>query len=362
MSHSQLPSTLHQLLVGATPGDAITDQALLLRRWLREWGVQSDIFAEHIHPQLEGDVRPFTQYRPARQPWVIYHHSIGSDMVENLLARSQPIILIYHNVTPPEFFAQVDPAWTARSARGQAQTAALRAHTSLALADSAYNARELEKLGYEETAVLPITLDTAAYDLPLNPDLVEMLAQKRPLLLFVGRLAPNKRQEDLIKLLYYYRRIQPQAHLLLVGDRWVVGYDQWLESLAADWGLADGVTLLGKVSQADMVTCYRQADLYVSMSEHEGFGKPFIESMYLDLPILAYGAASVPDTLGASGVQFQRKDFERLAELVDILVTDSALRQRLIAGQRQQLQQFLPETAVQLFRQQLLTLKKRDAG
>jgi L-malate glycosyltransferase len=353
MSHSQLPATLHQLLVGATPGDAITDQALLLRQWLRDWGVPSDIFATHIHPQLEGEIRPYSHYRPARQPWVIYHHSIGSDLADDLLARSQQIILIYHNVTPPEFFAQVDPAWAARSARGQAQTAALRPHTALALADSAYNAGELEKLGYEETAVLPITLNTAAYDLPSNPELAATLADKRPLLLFVGRIAPNKRQEDLIKLLYYYRRLQPQAHLLLVGDRWMVGYDQWLESLAADWGLSDGVTLLGKVSQTDLVTCYREADLYISMSEHEGFGKPFIESMYHDLPILAYSATSVPDTLAGAGVQFQQKDFERLAELVDILTTDDTLRQRLVAGQRQRLEQFLPETAAQIFRQQL---------
>jgi L-malate glycosyltransferase len=126
MSHSQLPTTLHQLLVGATPGDAITDQALLLRQWLREWGMRSDIFATHIHPQLEGEIRPYSQYRPTRQPWVIYHHSIGADLVDDLLARTQQIILIYHNVTPPEFFTQVDPAWAARSARGQAQTAALR--------------------------------------------------------------------------------------------------------------------------------------------------------------------------------------------------------------------------------------------
>ncbi len=359
MSHSQLPTTLHQLLVGATPGDAITDQALLLRQWLREWGVQSDIFAEHIHPHVDGEIRPFIQYRPTNQPWVIYHHSIGSDLADALLTRPQQIILIYHNVTPPEFFDHIDPAWAARAARGQAQTATLRAHTALALADSAYNARELEKVGYEETAVLPITLNTKAYDLPSNPELVASLAQKRPLLLFVGRIAPNKRQEDLIKLLYYYRRIRPQAHLLLLGDRWVVGYDKWLESLVADWGLADGVTLLGKVSQTDLVTCYREADLYVSMSEHEGFGKPFIESMYHDLPILAYSAASVPDTLAEAGVQFQQKDFERLAELVDILVSDSALRQRLIVKQQQRLQQFLPQTAARIFQEQLATLKER---
>jgi glycosyltransferase involved in cell wall biosynthesis len=106
-------------------------------------------------------------------------------------------------------------------------------------------------------------------------------------------------------------------------------------------GLSDALTLTGKVSQQDMVTYYRHAGLYVSMSEHEGFGKPLVESMYLGLPILAYAAASVPYTLGDAGVKFHGKNFERLAELVDILMEDEALRARVVSAQRQKVQDYL---------------------
>ena len=198
--------------------------------------------------------------------------------------------------------------------------------------------------------MLPIVLDPDQYNLPDNPALVRRLqAHGGPILLFVGRLAPNKRQEDLLKLLYCYRRLRAGAHLLLVGDRWDMGYDGWVERLALDLQLDDAVTITGKVSQQDMVTCYRHADLYVSMSEHEGFGKPLVESMLLDLPVLAYAATSVPYTLGPAGVKFYEKDFERLAELVDILVDDHSLRERFIAAQRRHVQQFLEPHVRSLF-------------
>src|SRR5262249_30873453 len=148
------------------------------------------------------------------------------------------------------------------------------------------------------TGVLPISLDPARYALPPNPELRARFEPGGPLLLFVGRLVPNKRQEDLIKLLYFYRRIEPAARLLLAGDPWGPAYAQWLRELAAYLGLQEAVLFAGHISQADLVTYYGLADLYVSMSEHEGFGKPLIESMYLGLPVLAYGATAVRGTLG----------------------------------------------------------------
>ena len=334
--------TVHQILTGAAHGDAITDHALIIRRWLREMGLESHIYALHIHSGIEDEVRPLVSYRPGKHDrWVIYHHSIGSDAADLLQRYEQKLILIHHNVTPPAFFAKVDPAWAARARRGQQQLEALLPQTELALADSAFNELELQAAGYGNTAVLPITLPENQYTLPLNQALAEKLQHKGPNLLFVGRLASNKRQEDLVKLLYYYRRIQPDAQLILVGDRWTIKYDKWVETLAADLGLADQVTLTGKVSQQDMITYYKTADLYISMSEHEGFGKPLIESMYLNLPVLAYACTSVPYTMGNSGVLFHQKDYERLAELVDMLIIDQPLRQRIIAQQQQRVQTFL---------------------
>ena len=323
--------SLHQVLAGATIGDAITDHAFLIRDWLRELGFSSDIYALHIHPSVANEVRPLAFFKAKySHKFVIYHHSIGSDCVDFLLRQNVKLILIHHNVTPPRFFDNINPAWGQMATLGQMQLATIQPHTVLALADSAYNELELQELGFVQTAVLPITLNEKDLNLPNNQQLEHKLAVIQPYLLFVGRLAPNKKQEELVQLLYYYRRIQPDAQLILVGDRWDLKYDLWVEQIAADFGLADAVTLTGKVSQQDLVTYYRQAALYISMSEHEGFGKPFIESMYLGLPVLAYGVTSVPYTLGKAGVQFLRKDYERLAELANILISDNELRQRLV--------------------------------
>jgi glycosyltransferase involved in cell wall biosynthesis len=333
---------LNQIIVGAGPGDAITDHALLIRRWLRDFGFTSEIFAEYIHPAVAPEVRPIATYRPGRsEPWLILHHSIGSPIVERV-ARLQPrLILVYHNITPPEFFAPIDPAWAERMALGRQQLDLLRPRTGLALADSPYNEQELQAAGFAPTGVLSISLDEQNYNQPANEKLLADLRQRGPTLLFVGRLSPNKKQEDLVKLLYYYRRIEPDARLILVGDRWLLNYDNWLEDFARSLDLGDALTLTGHVSQQDMITYYRAADLYVSMSEHEGFGKPLLESMYLGLPVLAYAASAVPATLGDAGVLFHQKDYEWLAELVDILVKDNEWRQRLIGRQRQRVQSFL---------------------
>lgn len=224
---------------------------------------------------------------------------------------------------------------------GERQLRQLKPHVELALAVSGFNDLELHHAGYDNTGVMPIALERKLYDIPSNKALAASMASEGPKLLFIGRLSPNKKQEDLVKLLYFYHRIEPDARLILVGDPWVVKYDQWVLNLAADLGLAGNVTLTGKVSQQDMVTYYRNADLFISMSEHEGFGKPFIESMYLELPILAFDSTAVPYTLGEAGVLFGRKNFDDLAELVDILISDHDLRQRIIAKQRQRARSFL---------------------
>lgn len=335
-------TALHQFLPGARSGDAITDQALMMRRWLRDMGYTSQIFAQHIDPDVEAEILPLSRYRRAPdETWAIYHHSIGCDVPAFLKGRKLQLILIYHNITPPEFFAGVDPLMAYQLRLGQAQLAELQPITRLALADSSYNAIDLRVAGYEKRAVLPITLQPRRYDIAVNPDLAARLATTGPNLLFIGRLAPNKAQADLIILLHFLRRIHPAGHLYLVGDRGGMGYDEWLEQLAQELGVAEHVTLTGKVSHEDMVTYLKGADLYVSMSEHEGFGVPLIESMYLGLPVMAFGAAAVPETLDKAGLLFFDKDYERLAELAQLVLADEALRRRLIAAQRRRVQAFL---------------------
>jgi glycosyltransferase involved in cell wall biosynthesis len=250
-------------------------------------------------------------------------------------------LLIYHNITPSDFFQPFDPLLASQTRRGREQLQHLRKRTLLALGDSFFNEAELRQVGYVHTGVLPIVLDPAQYDLEPNLDLLNRYRGGGVKLLFVGRLAPNKRQEDLIKLLWYYRRIDPEARLFLVGSPGASSYPEWLQELTEMLNLTEAVVFTGRVSQKDLVTYYRLANIYVSMSEHEGFGKPLIESMYFGIPVLAYASAGVPETMGGAGVLFRRKDYEALAELIDIIVKDETLRNRIVARERERVKEFL---------------------
>jgi glycosyltransferase involved in cell wall biosynthesis len=355
--------TLHQITDAAAPGDAVSDQVFAIRRWLRELGFNSEIFSAHSRKELTSEVKLLGRYRPNRsERYLIYHHGIGSEAVEQLVAWNLPLILIYHNITPPEFYQDVDPALASQLIAGRSQLATLRGLTSLALGDSHYSIKELAELGYENTGVLPIFLNESEYDLPSNPAVAERFRDHGPVILFVGRLAPNKKQEDLIKLLHFYRRVRPGASLVLVGSIHHRDYMVWLQELCRTLDLEDAVHFTGHVSQQDMVTYYRLADLYVSMSEHEGFGKPLIESMYLDLPLMAYASSAVPFTMGEAGVLFHRKEFEALAELADMLVTDMALREQIIVRQRERVQDFLEESVKGQLQQILKELNFLPSG
>lgn len=335
--------TLHQIIIGATRGDAITEQALLFRRWLRELGYESDLFAETVDISAKDDVRPFAEFRPRpAETRVIYHHSIGSAAADHLLTLPLRVIMVYHNVTPPGFFNSVNPKLVRQMQQGRDQLPRLRERVDFAIADSEYNQRELCAAGYMRTGVVPFPIDQR-FDVAPHAELIQQLSAYRgPTLLFVGRLVPNKRQDDLIKLLYFYRRFEPKARLMLVGSAWPLEYEQWLRGFAADLGLREAVHFAGHISQPDrLMAYYRAASVYVSMSEHEGFGRPLIESMYVGLPVLAYAEAAVPDTLGEAGLLFRRKHFEALAEVTDMLVHDTVLRERLIARQRLRAQTFL---------------------
>lgn len=335
-------AVLHQFAEGAAPGDAITGQMFSIRQWLRDAGYTSEIFAASIHPALAGEVGDALRYRPKPgETQAVYHHSIGSAVADHLRQLPLRLLLIYHNVTPPGFFQQSDPGLAAQLQRGIDQLPGLREQSGLALGDSNFNTAALVEAGFTRTGTLPLPLDEAQYQETDDPAVLATLGERGACLLFVGRLAPNKRQDDLVKLLHHLRRIRPESRLALVGSLWSPPYVRWLRDLVRSLGLEEAVIFAGHASQQAMVTYYRHAALYVSMSEHEGFGKPLVESMYFDLPVLAYASTGVPDTLGGAGVLFHDKHFEALAEVADLLIHDAALRGRVLARQQARLQSFL---------------------
>ena len=162
--------------------------------------------------------------------------------------------------------------------------------------------------------------------------------------MFVGRLSPNKRFEDIILTFYHIKKfVRPDARLLLVGSvQKMTPYFEFLQALVSRLGLSD-VVFTGHVSTSQLVAYYQCASVYLSMSEHEGFCVPLLECMHFGVPVVAYKAAAVPETLGGSGILVTDKNYVAVAELVGLLVEDGGLRDQVVARQRERLCDFLPE-------------------
>ncbi len=351
-------SGVHQLVVSATPGDAIYDYAALIRETLRGWGYRSELYAANVAPALEGEARYFTRYRPRPDDVVLFHYSIGSELSSFVQELPCSTVLIYHNVTPPEYVEQFSGEMTRQVRVGREELPAFKESVRLALGVSEYNRRELVTLGFPRTGILPLVLNEGAYELAPNEALLNAYDDGSVNLLFVGRVSANKRHDDVLKIFHYYRQIRPESRLFFVGKPWdpAARYENWLRGIVDYLGMGEAVVFTGHVPFRDMVTYYRLADVFVCMSEHEGFGKPLIESMYFDLPVVAYAAAGVPGTLADAGVLVHRKEYPLIAEMIELLVTDGELRETILEGQRRRLQDFRQKTMVALLREHLAPL------
>jgi L-malate glycosyltransferase len=351
--------TLHQLVPNLAFGDAISQQALTLRRILREAGVRSEIFAEHVDARLSGEARSHREIRQTAgdDAAVLYHFSIGSELTDLYRLLPGPRVLVYHNITPPEFFRGVNPQVAALCARGRDELAALRTHATLALADSEFNRRELAELGFARTSVFPIVLDPQRLQFRPVARLERPYRDGHVNFLHVGRLVPNKRIEDLLKVFYFYRRrINPESRLFLVGiDTDMEIYSVALRQLIHDLELS-GVAFAGRVTQRELVTYYRLAHVYLCMSEHEGFCAPLVEAMHFGVPVIAYAAGAVPETLGDAGALVMRKDFAEIAELSALICEDGELREEMAVAGRARAASFLPQALAPRLRELLEAL------
>jgi glycosyltransferase involved in cell wall biosynthesis len=341
-------------------GDAIGDSARLMRDAFRAWGHEADVYALELDADLEGDGLRFSEWRAGGpRDVVILHYALPSPLTAALREHKGQRVLLHHNITPPEFFVGWDEELVRICAIGREELKTLAGHVDLGLADSEFNRQELEALGFGRTGVLPIYLDFRRYRERPNPVLRRMLEDGRTNLLFVGRVAPNKRHADLIRLASYWKRfISPDVRLVLVGKlprrR---EYMDSLQSLFFEEGFTPGEVLFtGHVAHDDLLASYAAAHVFVSMSEHEGFGVPLVESMLMRVPVVAYRCTAVGDTLGRAGVQFREKRLAEMAETAHLLAGDAALRERVLEGQDQRLASFTPAAVEAALRGYLETL------
>ena len=328
----------------AHQGDAIGDSARRVRALLREAGHQSELYALTMDDALRDDVRPFADPAATRGDLTIFHYALPSPMTDAFGRLPHGRVLQYHNVTPASFFAPYDPEMFRLAVLGRRELGTLAGRVDLALGDSEYNRRELEALGFRRTGVLPIAVDTARLTgAPRVPALEHLLDDGLVNFLFVGRIAPNKRIEDHLKLAEHYKRYVDAYYRFIFVGRYdgVPRYYAMVRALLAEYRmLGERFIFTGPVPDAELAAYYRAASVYVSLSEHEGFCVPLVEAMAMDVPVLAFAAGAVPDTLGGAGVQFWPKDLEQAAELLGLLAFDDRVRDPILDQQRRRLDAF----------------------
>ena len=322
----------------------MSNHVFALRDRARAWGYASEAYAIEAKPGVEDTVLPYRRLFRTVQPddLLLLHYSIGNEVFAQLAKLPCRKVLVYHNVTPPEFFSGINPHAAAFARLGRDQLASLAPNVELAIGVSEFNRRELELAGFTNTITVPILIDWSALAVAPDPGVRAAWDGAAPKLLFVGRISPNKRQDELIRALAYYRRcIDPDATLLLVGSfRDQPQYHQRLRALATSLGLDGAVVVTGPVGLAQLVAYYSVGSVYLSLSEHEGFGVPLLEAMHLGTPVVALDTSAVGETVGSGGILLPKKDLALAAETCGVVVERSALRASLVAAGHRRAEEF----------------------
>ncbi len=332
--------SIHQFHPACLAGDGVTNGMFFTQRLLRSLGFESEIYCEHIPPDLQDTVRHVTQLGLVSDYLLLVHHSLGYENHFWLDALAVPKVMVYHNITPEQYLPEAGPL-RRLSLLGREQLCVWMPQFLGGIGDSAINSEELRQAGFKTLETIPLLVDVDKVRRgATNPDL---LASLRGVvnILFVGRVCENKHQLQLLEMLAELKKTYCQpVRLILAGATTSFDYARRMQEQIDALGLTEQVLLTGKVANEDLLTYYRAADVFVSMSQHEGFGMPLIEAMLFDVPVLAHAASGVPDTMGCGGLLLQEFDPKAMAALVHTVLTEPALRRQVIAGQRRNLARF----------------------
>jgi glycosyltransferase involved in cell wall biosynthesis len=318
----------------------VGNQVRYLQSLLRAWGYASEVYASQWDEECGGQVRPADAWpKEAREDSVLLiHHSFESRLVPLIARGPGRKVLVYHNVTPAPLFEGFDRKVAAACEAAREELLALRPLVEAAFAYSHFSAEELTAAGFARVDVLPFALDWSAFHAPADPAFEAEFDDGCVNILFVGRAVPSKRIDDVMRVFAAYQRLyQPRSRLLIAGylNR-ETPYGTYLHGVKELLG-AERIHLLGRVSASQLSACYSVATAYLSMSRHEGFGVPLLEAMERGVPVVAYGAAAVPETMGGAGLATRTRDPVEVAQLLAVLEREPKLRAKVLAGQRARL-------------------------
>jgi glycosyltransferase involved in cell wall biosynthesis len=338
---------VHQVLSGAGPHDAVTAQALAFRALFRAWGWGGRDVAAEIDPRVGNAVAPLRALAPLQHDVLLIHYSAYAPKLRGVLDMPQRKLLISHNITPARWFWDHDPQAGVVCALGRKQLPEFAAAVDLAAGVSLYNARE-----FGSDLVIPILFDPArlgaARDgVPAPP----------PMILFVGRLAPHKRQDAVVRAFELFRRRHaPDARLVLVGAPINMRYEQAMRALVAE--LSPGhVTIESGLSREQLADRYGSAHAFLCLSEHEGFCIPLLEAFHFGLPVIARPVGGVPEVAGDAALLLGEDDGEDVAaELLALAVWDGELRGVLRERAAARVAAYAPEPTACKLREALQSL------
>lgn len=337
--------SVFQLIDALDFGDAVSNHCLEISKILSNNKYNNRIFSKYAHEKMMDFRKDIKELKVNKNDIVIFHFSGKSNFVNLVKALNCKKILIYHNITPHSFFVGMEPHYT-HCLEGRQQLADLVGQFEYYLGDSEFNVEELIALGCSPTGVLPIFVDIKVKEIEHNRNAMRTLKSTAPKFLFVGRVAPNKKHEDVMKVFeYYYTFINRNASLYFVGN--YESYQDYYASLyeyKSKLLSRDQIVFTGKVSQSELEYHYQTADIFISMSEHEGFCVPLLESIAYGIPTLAYNAGAIKSTMGNSGVIINEKIFDNIAELIDLILSNSQLSTEIIEKQYNWINNFSVKT------------------
>lgn len=318
---------LHQVVSALEHDDAVGNEVRSIREQLRARGCESDVFVAVRTGRESEPVRDIEELfaGPAADA-VVYHAASASRATAMLAGSGLPLVLVYHNVTPAQWFWGIDRMHYDACATARAELAALAGRVIAAYAHSEFSCQELEAMGFARPGSFPLLVatDSDESDAPSRDKAALTI-------LCVGRIAPNKCVEDVIRVHHAVRHHRGvDVRLRIAGDTTrVQAYSLALRHLVARLEEDASVDWLGLLPRADLMREYRQASLLLSMSEHEGFGGTLVEAMASGTPVIAHDACAVAETLGGAGVLLRGKDPLVAAEVVASVLRDESLRQQL---------------------------------
>ncbi len=334
---------IHQFLTSYSYGDAIGNEVLEIRNYLRKKGYISEIFAHFYHPKYSNQIINYLEYDKYSKEdnIVILHFSIGSPVSKKFLRLKDKKAIIYHNITPHEFFLDYHRTLAKDCFKGRIELKSFVDKVDIALGDSEYNTKELIEFGFKNTGVVPLVMNFEKFNSEILPAFKNIFDDNKTNITYVGRIIPNKRIEDVIKSFHFYQKFfNSNSRLFIVGEyRGFERYFSALQKLILKLGVKE-VHISGHVPEDELISYFKLSDVYLHMSEHEGFCAPIPESYYLKIPVIAFNAGAVKETMNKAGLLVNQKDHLKIAALIDTLIKEKDFKEKVIKSQNNALSKY----------------------